>query len=91
MIFFDVVFNLLLFVFNGYKITENRPNSVVDQLLKTTLLAQEVFGSILGQVKSDTVLLTTHYRCDVSSELSCGDGPATFSTLRRITATIMKI
>ena len=42
-------------------------------------------------VKSDTVLTTFRQRCDLSSELSRGDGPATRNTIWRNTASIMKI
>ena len=48
--------------------------------LKTPQLAREDWSSILGAVKSDTVLSKDCHSCGVSSELCCqalssGDGP----------------
>ena len=42
---------------------------VVSPVFKTVLSVREVWGSIPGSVKSNTVSLTTRHRCDVSSEL----------------------
>ena len=41
------------------------------QLLSTSLLMREVWDSIPGLVKSDTVSPTTRHCCDVFSELCC--------------------
>ena len=41
----------------------------VDLVVHDILSVQEVWGSITGPVKSDTVSSTTHSRCDVSSKL----------------------
>ena len=45
----------------------------VSSVAKRTLSVREVWGSIPGPVKSDTVSPTTRHRCDVSSEL-CSPG-----------------
>ena len=73
--------------------TKQRP---VSSVVKISLSVLEVWGSIPGPVKSDTVLPTARHRCDVSSELSCqvlsrGDGPATCYALRRNIASTMKV
>ena len=44
------------------------PGGVV---LKDIALSAEVLGSLLKPVKSDALLPTARYRCDVSSELCC--------------------
>ena len=41
------------------------------QLFKTSLSVREVWVSITGAVKSDTVSPTARHHCDVSSELCC--------------------
>ena len=40
-------------------------------VVKHSLLVREVWGSIPGPVKSNTVQPTARHRCDVSSELCC--------------------
>ena len=65
------------------------------QLLKTPLLVREVWGSILGPVKSHTVLPTVRHRCffgAVALALSRGDRPRhSLHMLSCNTASIMKI
>ena len=46
-------------------------NDRLAQLFTTLLSVRDVFGSILGPLKSDTVSPTARHRCDVSSELCC--------------------
>ena len=47
----------------------NLCTSTLARLLSISLTVQEVLGSILGPVKSDTKSPVAHHRCDVSSEL----------------------
>ena len=46
-------------------------NQPVISVVCTLLSVREVWGSIPGSVKSDTVSPTACHRCDVSSELCC--------------------
>ena len=54
-------------------VKSNSKTARLAQLSTTSLSVREVWGSIPGPVKSDTVSPTARHRCDVSSEL-CSPG-----------------
>ena len=68
----------------------------VSSVAKRTLSVREVWGSIPGPVKSTQcrqrlATVATFLRSCLARALSRGDGPATRYTLRRNTASIMKV
>ena len=71
-------------------VANEKHNNRLVQLLSTSLLVREVWGSIPGSVKSDTASSTTRYHCDVCVVQTLGVemGPATQYTFRRNSANI---
>ena len=64
----------------------------------SSLLTPEFYISVTKPIKPDSVSPTALHRCNVCAGLCCpgatvsrGDGPATCYTLRRNTASLMKI